>query len=49
VSWGDRCGRAGNPNVFARVASFSDWIKQTMDSHGDPAESAEPANAMSSD
>jgi secreted trypsin-like serine protease len=31
VSWGDRCGRAGNPNVFARVASFSDWIKQTMD------------------
>ncbi len=30
VSWGDRCGRAGNPNVFARVASFSDWIEQTM-------------------
>lgn len=30
VSWGDRCGRTGNPNVFARVASFSDWIAQTM-------------------
>lgn len=30
VSWGDRCGRAGNPNVFARVASFSEWIEQTM-------------------
>jgi secreted trypsin-like serine protease len=34
VSWGDRCGRAGNPNVFARVASFSDWIKQTMAESG---------------
>ena len=38
VSWGDRCGRAGNPNVFARVASFSDWIEQTMAENGtDPA------------
>jgi secreted trypsin-like serine protease len=34
VSWGDRCGRAGNPNVFARVASFSDWIEETKAAHG---------------
>jgi secreted trypsin-like serine protease len=37
VSWGDRCGRAGNPNVFARVASFSDWIAETMSGNGAPA------------
>lgn len=37
VSWGDRCGRLGNPNVFARVASFSDWIAQTMAENGTPA------------
>jgi secreted trypsin-like serine protease len=30
VSWGDRCARSGNPNVFARVASFSNWIADTM-------------------
>lgn len=30
VSWGDRCGRLGNPNVFTRVASFSEWISETM-------------------
>jgi secreted trypsin-like serine protease len=40
VSWGDRCGRAGNPNVFARVAAFSGWIKETMDAHGTPADAA---------
>lgn len=34
VSWGDRCGRVGNPNVFARVASFSDWIEKTMAESG---------------
>jgi secreted trypsin-like serine protease len=34
VSWGDRCGRAGNPNIFARVASFSDWIKETINANG---------------
>ncbi|ODR97370.1 hypothetical protein AUC69_12200 [Methyloceanibacter superfactus] len=38
VSWGDRCGRAGNPNVFARVSSFSDWIADTMESHAGPSE-----------
>ena len=37
VSWGDRCGRAGNPNVFARVASFADWIKETMAENGTQA------------
>ena len=37
VSWGDRCGRAGNPNVFARVAAFSDWIEETMEAHGAPS------------
>ena len=41
VSWGDRCGRAGTPNVFARVASFSDWIKETMAANAGPV--AEPA------
>ena len=37
VSWGDRCGRLGNPNVFARVASFADWIAETMAANGAPA------------
>lgn len=37
VSWGDRCGRAGNPNVFARVASFSDWIEETIGTPAPPA------------
>jgi secreted trypsin-like serine protease len=49
VSWGDRCGRAGNPNVFARVASFSDWIEDTMESHGGPAETPEAPAAMSAE
>jgi secreted trypsin-like serine protease len=48
VSWGDRCGRAGSPNVFARVASFSDWIEETMGAEGTPAAPAEPAGTMSS-
>jgi secreted trypsin-like serine protease len=30
VSWGDRCARLGNPNVFARVSSFNDWINETI-------------------
>lgn len=29
VSWGDGCGRAGYPAVFARVASFRAWIERT--------------------
>lgn len=45
VSWGDRCGRAGSPNVFARVASFSDWIKKTMDAHAGPAQPADTTQA----
>lgn len=39
VSWGDRCGRLGSPNVFARVSSFSDWVEQTM---ADAASTSEP-------
>jgi secreted trypsin-like serine protease len=46
VSWGDRCGRAGNPNIFARVASFSDWIKETINANGGPGD---PAATMSSE
>jgi secreted trypsin-like serine protease len=46
VSWGDRCGRAGNPNVFARVASFADWIEETM---GTGDATAEPPATMSSE
>lgn len=49
VSWGDRCGRAGNPNVFARVASFTDWIEATMESHGSPAEMPEAPASMSAE
>ena len=49
VSWGDRCGRAGNPNVFARVASFSDWINETMESHAAPAETPEAPATMSAE
>jgi secreted trypsin-like serine protease len=44
VSWGDRCGRAGNPNVFARVASFSDWINETMNA-APPAVAETPDDA----
>jgi len=33
VSWGDRCGRVGYPNVFARVSSFSDWIYEVISSN----------------
>jgi secreted trypsin-like serine protease len=33
VSWGDRCGRAGNPNVFSRVSAFADWIKDTINAN----------------
>ncbi len=49
VSWGDRCGRAGNPNVFARVASFSDWIEATMAAHSGPAEPPEAPATMSAE
>jgi secreted trypsin-like serine protease len=30
VSWGVRCGRDGQPNVHARVSSFTNWIRDTM-------------------
>jgi secreted trypsin-like serine protease len=49
VSWGDRCGRAGNPNVFARVASFSDWISETMESNAGPGEEPEAPATMSAE
>jgi secreted trypsin-like serine protease len=41
VSWGDRCARSGNPNVFARVASFSHWIADTMNAEAIAAAAAE--------
>lgn len=30
VSWGYGCGSKGVPGVYARVSSFTDWIKQNM-------------------
>ena len=41
VSWGDRCGRAGVPNVYARVSAFHDWIEETMS--GDTSVATEPS------
>ncbi|MGH6736443.1 MAG: S1 family peptidase [Methyloceanibacter sp.] len=49
VSWGDRCGRAGNPNVFARVASFADWIEDTMAANAASAVEAPSAEESSTD
>lgn len=47
VSWGDRCGRAGVPNVYARVSAFHDWIETTIGadtpSASAPSEPAGPA------
>jgi secreted trypsin-like serine protease len=49
VSWGDRCGRVGVPNVYARVSAFHDWIEETMASDtsvaAEPSEASEPAAA----
>ena len=46
VSWGDRCGRAGNPNVYARVSAFHDWIEETMSADA-PAGTEPSAGARS--
>jgi len=46
VSWGDRCGRAGSPNVFARVASFSDWIEETMTANAGSASEPAPPESI---
>lgn len=42
VSWGRGCGGA-LPGVYSRVAAFSDWIKQTMQTDAAP-EQPEPAD-----
>ena len=49
VSWGPGCGVFDRPGVYTRVASYTDWIKQTMASPPDddvqtqaPPEQAEP-------
>lgn len=31
VSWGIACASAGNPGVFAKVASYTQWINEIMD------------------
>jgi secreted trypsin-like serine protease len=49
VSWGDRCGRVGVPNVYARVSAFHDWIGATMAADtpvaAEPSEASDPAAA----
>ncbi len=42
VSWGDRCGRVGVPNVYARVSAFHDWIEETL--AADAPVAAEPSD-----
>ncbi|MBX3579634.1 MAG: serine protease [Rhizobiaceae bacterium] len=34
VSWGYQCGHPGFPGIYARVASFGDWIRQTAEENG---------------
>lgn len=33
VSWGYQCGHPGFPGVYARIASFHDWLRETIDSN----------------